>query len=134
MYSEVPQDGVAIDEAIAQLRGQHATLRSVATLATREGLSTDTILSLADAVKVHELDEAVLFETPLLTGTPKLVRTTAERVRRHCSDYTAGGHGMVSREASAARFVDALLAHIAAEEAWLERECEHRREHMMTIA
>jgi len=131
---EAPHDGAAFDAAIAMVRAQHATLRSVAILTTRAGLSTDAVLSLADAVKVHEMDEAVVFETPFVTRTPRLVTTTAERVQRYCSDYTTGRHVLPSRTASAARFVDALLVHIAAEEAWLERECAHRREHMLTIA
>ena len=131
---EAPHDGAAFDAALAKLRTQHATLRSVATLTIRERLSTDAVLSLADAVKVHELNEAVLFETPFLTRMPRLVRATAERLQRCSSEYTSNNHGLASHTASAARFVDALLTHIAAEEAWLRRESAHRTEHRLTIA
>ena len=132
--NEAPHDGVAFDAALATVREQHAMLRSVATLTTREGLTTDAVLSLADAVKIHEMEEAVLFDSPFMTRTPKLVRSTAARLQRCASHYLTGGHGLASPDAAAARFVDALLAHIAAEEAWLSRESAHRREHNMTIA
>jgi len=133
-HADAPRDGAAFDAALAMTRAQHATLRSVAALTIREGLSTDRVLSLADSVKAHEQSEAVLFETPFMTRTPRLVRTSAERLKQCGADYTTGVHGLASNAASAARFIDALLAHIAAEEAWLSRESAHRKEHLLTIA
>lgn len=132
--SATPHDRAAFDAALAVLLAQHATLRAVASLTSREKFAADGVLSLADAVKAHEMNESVLFETPFLTSTPELVRTTSKRLERRCSEYTTSSHGLASHTAAAARFVDALLAHLAAEEAWLKRESEHQKEHMLTIA
>jgi hypothetical protein len=131
---ETPHERTTFDAALGSLLAQHATLRAVATLTSREGFTTDAVLSLADAIKVHETNESVLFETPFLTRTPKLVRTTPERLQRFCAEYTTGSHGFLSGTVAAERFVDALLSHLVAEEAWLKREDEHRKEHMLTIA
>lgn len=131
---ETPHDRAAFDAALAAVLAQHATLRAIASLTDREKFAADAVLSLADAVKAHEKHESVLFETPFLTNTPMLVRTTARRVERCCSEYATSRHGLTSPTAAAARFVDALLAHLAAEEAWLKHESEHRKAHMLTIA
>jgi hypothetical protein len=110
----------------------HAVLRHLAVAAAeRPGFSADNVLSLADALTAHEHAEARLFAHPFLSRPPKTVASTAARARRRCLEYTSGNSPLPDPSAAAALFVDALLAHLAAEEAWLELEQEHQNERLL---
>jgi hypothetical protein len=113
----------------------HAVLRHLAIAAIeRPGCSTDNVLSLADAMNAHETAEARLFAHPFLSRPPRTVASTAARARRRCLEYTSGDCRLPDPGAVAALFVDALLAHLAAEEAWLEHEQEHQNERLLISA
>ncbi len=89
-------------------------------------------MSLADAMVSHEKTEARLFALPFLTQIPKIVSSTAARARRRCIEYTSGSYHLPDRSVAAALFIDALLGHLATEEAWLAREKEQKHERLMT--
>ena len=110
----------------------HAILRHLAIAAIkRTGYSADNVMSLVDAVTAHERAEASLFAHPFLTRPPKTVMSTAARARRRGLEYTSGNTRLPEPSAAAALFVEALLAHLAAEEAWLEQEQQHQNERLL---
>jgi hypothetical protein len=126
-----PTDRPSFNAALADVLADHATMRRLATTATLhpEAISADAIMSIADIMAAHELVEARLFATPFLTRTPPSVLSTTTQVRMRCRDFLTGNHHLPDTNASAALFVEALLAHIAAEEAWFAREQQYRKEH-----
>lgn len=124
-----PTDRASFDGALSAVLADHAMLRRLAeSVARPSGFSADATLSLA----AHEAAEAALFALPFLTRTPAEVTSSAARARRRCKEYTAGNFGLPNPGATAALFVDALLAHLDAEEAWLAHERELRHERLMT--
>jgi hypothetical protein len=128
----IPTDRATFDGAIDTLFAEHATLRHLAEAATkRPDFSADTAMSLADAMNAHESTEARLFALPFLTRPPKSVTVTAARARQRCLDYTAGNFHQQDTVAAASRFVDALLSHLDAEEAWLKREKQQHHERLL---
>jgi hypothetical protein len=58
---------------------------------------------------------------------------TADRAHQRCKEFTTGTYRLPDARAAAALFVDALLSHLAAEEAWLRHEDEHQKERLSTI-
>jgi hypothetical protein len=127
-----PTDRASFDGAMAAVLSEHATLRRLAVaVSKRPGFRSDDAMSLADAVTSHESTEARLFALPFLTRPPKSVTATAAQARRRCLDYTSGNFSLPDPSAAAALFVDALLAHLAAEEAWLAHEKEHHHERLL---
>lgn len=133
--SITPADRAAFDAAMTAVRADHAVLRDLATAATRHAdFSTDDTLSLADAMLAHENAESRLFSLPFVGVPPASVVSTAARARRRCLDYTTGNYQLPDPHAAAALFIDALLTHLAVEDAWLDHEDEHVQERMRTIA
>lgn len=131
----VPTDRAAFDGALVAIRADHATLRHLAIAASRKpAFSADDALSLADAMTTHENAEAQLFALPFVTRPPQTVTATAARAHRRCIEYTSGNFHLPDAGAAAALFVDALLAHLAAEEAWLAHEQEHQHERLSIAA
>lgn len=125
-----PTDRASFNVAMAAILSDHATLRRLADSASkRSGYSTDDAMSLADAMAAHESAEARLFALPFLTRPPEAVTATAARAHQRCREYTSGNFSFPDASAAAAVFVDALLTHLAAEEAWLadEKEYQHER-------
>lgn len=130
-----PADRAAFDAAMAAIRSDHATMRRLAIAASRKpGFAADEAMSLADAMAVHERAEAQLFALPFVSHPPETVATTAARAQRRCKEYTSGNFHLPDAGAAAALFVDALLAHLAAEEAWLAHEKEHQHERLSIAA
>lgn len=128
-----PTDFASFNSAMTAVLSEHTTLRRLAVVATqRSGSSTDAAMSLADAMMSHENTEARLFDLPFLTRIPKNVSATAARARRRCIEYTSGSYHLPDRGVAAALFVEALLAHLTTEEAWLAREKEQKHERLMT--
>jgi hypothetical protein len=130
-----PADRAAFDAAMTAVRADHAVLRDLAVAATRHApLSTDDTLSLADAMLAHESAETRLFSLPFVSAPPASVISTAARARKCCLEYTTGTFRLPDPHAAAALFIDALLTHLAVEDAWLDHESEHVQERMHTIA
>lgn len=128
-----PADFASFNSAMTAVLSEHATLRRLAVAVSKgHDSSSDDVMSLADAMVEHEGAEARLFALPFLTHTPKTVNSTAVRARRRCIEYTSGDYHLPNPSAAAALFVDALLAHLAAEEAWLAHEKELKHERLMT--
>lgn len=126
-------DRVSFDSAMAAVLSEHTTLRHLAVAASRRtGSSADDTMSLVAAMTSHEVAEARLFALPFLTRTPKTVTTTAARARRRCTEYVSGEFHLPDPGAASGLFVDALLAHLAAEEAWLAHEKEQKHERLLT--
>jgi hypothetical protein len=110
----------------------HAILRHLAVASINpRGFTADNMMSLADAMSAHESAETRLFAHPFLSRQPKTVASTGARARRRCLEYTSGNSHLPDPSAAAALFVDALLAHLAAEEAWLKQEQEHQNERLL---
>jgi hypothetical protein len=129
-----PNDRASFNEAMAGILSDHAMLRRLAAAATAHlGSSVDDAMSLAAAMATHEATEARLFALPFVTRPPELVTTTAERARLRCAEFTSGSYHLPDARAAEALFVDALLAHLAAEEAWLRHEDEHQKDRLNTI-
>jgi hypothetical protein len=127
-----PTDRAAFDSAIAAILSEHTTLKRLALAVSKpSGFSADATLSLADALTAHEGMEARLFSLPFLTRMPKSITSTGARAQQRCHDYTSGDFHLPDPSAAAAQFVDALLAHLAAEEAWLIHEREHHHERLL---
>lgn len=126
-----PTDRPSFNAALADVLADHATMRRLATTATQnpKAISADAMMSIADIMAAHELVEARLFATPFLTRTPESVLSTTTQVRMRCRDFLTGNHRLPDTNTSAALFVEALLAHIAAEEAWFAREQQYRKDH-----
>lgn len=130
-----PSDRPSFNLAMAEVLHDHATLRHLAEVADREpDLCTDIALSMADVMISHERAEARLFELPFVTLTPETVTSTAARARRCCIEYTSGDCNLPGSKLAANRFFDALMAHMAAEEAWFEVEKEHQKERLHIAA
>jgi hypothetical protein len=130
-----PTDRASFNGAMTAVLSDHATLRRLAVAASkRSGFSTDDAMSLAEAMAAHESAEARLFALPFLTRPPETVTSTAARARRRCLEYTSGNFYLPDPSAGAALFVDALVAHLAAEEAWLAHEKEHQNERLLIAA
>lgn len=129
--SPLPTDRASFDSAIGAIFSEHATLRHLATGAAEgSDFSAADAISLVDAMTAHERTEARLFELPFLTRTPKSVISTGARAHQLSLDYTSRMHsGHPDSSAAATLFGKALLAHLAAEEAWLahEKELHHER-------
>lgn len=128
----IPNDRAAFNAALAEIHHDHAAMRDLAEMAIRSGFPTDETLSLAEMVTAHERAEARLFALPFVTRPPESVTASAARAQRHCMEYTTGNYHLPDRSAAAALFVENLLAHIAAEDAWLAREDEHQKERLKT--
>lgn len=126
-----PTNRAAFNDAMTAVLSDHAMLRSLAVAAAkRPGFSADDAMSLAEAMTAHESAEARLFALPFLTSPPETVTATATRARQRCLEYTSGNFHLPDPSAAAALFIDALLAHLAAEEAWLAHEDEHQKERL----
>lgn len=125
-----PNDRASFDHAMAEVLADHATLRRLVTAATRQpaAISADDMMSIAEIMNTHELVEARLFALPFVTRTPEAVLSTATRARRRCLEYTSGSYRLPDANAAAALFVEALLAHLSAEEAWFAEERAHQSE------
>ena len=135
MTTLTPADRAAFNSAMAAVLAEHATLRRLAGIATRRAhFCADDAMSLADAMDAHESTEARLFALPFVTRPPESVITTAVRARQRCHEYTSGNYRLPESSAAAALFIDALLAHLAAEEAWLAHEDEHQNERLRIAA
>jgi hypothetical protein len=133
--SAAPSDRAKFNDAMAEIRADHAVLRDLAAAASqRSGFSADDTMSLADAMIAHESVEARLFALPFVSNPPETVLSTAAWARRRCIEYTSGSFRVPDAHAAAALFVDALLAHLAAEDAWLDQEDEHQKDRLRTIA
>ncbi len=130
-----PTDRASFNRAMTDIRSEHATLRRLAAATTRPSrFSADAAMSLADAMTAHENTEARLFALPFLTRPPKTVTATAARAHQRCHEYTSGNFRLPDPHTAAALFVEALLAHLAAEEAWLAHEEEHQNERLSIAA
>ena len=130
-----PADRAAFEEALGAVRADHAVLRDLAVAAARRsGFSTDDTMSLADAMLAHESAEARLFALPFVANPSDTVVSTAARARQRCLEYTNGTYRLPDAQAAAALFIDALLTHLAVEDAWLEREDAHQQERLRTIS
>jgi hypothetical protein len=128
-FIAAPEDRAAFDAALEHLHSDHAMLRHMA-LSTRKqpSIRTDDILSLADAMDAHEKNEARLFSRPFLSSPPDAVTVSAARAHLLSYAFVAGGLDTVTANEVAARFVDALLAHLTAEDDWLTQEMAQHRE------
>ena len=129
-----PTDRASFNGAMTAVLSDHATLRRLATVASKRGFLADDAMSLAEAMVTHESTEARLFALPFITRPPETVTATAARARRRCLEYTSGDFRLPDPSAAAAVFVDALLAHLAAEEAWFAHEEEHEKERLRIVA
>lgn len=131
----IPNDRASFGQALATVRAEHALLRHLAkNVIERSGYSADESLSLAEAAKRHERNEAMLFSLPFLSRPSDAVTGTALRSQRRCEEYVSGNFDLPSAGSAAALFVEALLLHIAAEEAWLDREDRSQRERLKIAA
>ncbi len=132
-YSTIPTDRASFNSALAAIHADHATMRHLADVAASQPeLCPDVTLSLVDAMAAHERNEAGLFALPFLTRTPEAVITSAAGARRRCQEYTDGNFSHRDTNAAATLFVEALLAHLDAEEVWLAREKAQKNERLWT--
>lgn len=130
-----PTDRVSFDSAMAEVISDHATLRRLAAVASgRPSISTDDILSMSETMATHERVEARLFALPFLTHPPEIVTTTAARARQRCQEFVSGDFRLPNSNVAAALFIEALLAHLAAEDSWLANEKEHHSERLRSFA
>jgi hypothetical protein len=127
-----PPERTVFNGAMDALRADHATLRHLAECASRAGFPADDVLSLADAMATHERAEAALFSLPFLARTPETVSASAARTHRLCHEYLTGDFELPDPGSAAARFVEALLDHLAVEDAWLAQQRELKNERMWT--
>ena len=135
MNADSPTDRTSFDSAMTAVYAEHATLRRLAAGASKQpGYSADDALSLADAMTAHESAEDGLFPLPFLTRPPRAVAATAAEARRRCDQYVSGDYRLANPGVAIALFVDALLAHLAVEEAWLADENEHQKERLRISA
>lgn len=131
----VPTERSSFTQAIAAVRAEHTVLRHLAEIVTeRSVFSADDALSLAEAVEDHERSEAALFALPFLSGPPEIVTATAARSHKRCREYLSGDFAAADACSAATLFVEALLSHIAAEEAWLAGEETHQKERLKIAA
>jgi hypothetical protein len=130
-----PFDRNSFNRAMAEVLHDHATLRHLADVVGSEpDLCTDIALSMADVMVSHERAEARLFELPFMTRTPGAVESTAAMARRRCIEFTSGDCLPTGGKLAADQFIDALMAHLAAEESWFDQERERRNEYLRIIA
>lgn len=130
--SPSPTDRASFNRAMSDVRTDHATLRRLAVaLSKGPGNATDNALSLVDAMIAHESAEASLFALPFLTRPPATVVSTGVRARRRCVEYRSGTVRLPDPGAAAALLVEALLTHLAAEDAWLAHEEEQHHERLL---
>lgn len=128
-----PKDRVEFNSAMADIFAEHSAMRHLADCAARDaGYSADDMMSLADAMVAHERTEARLFALPFLARSPEEVGLTAAKARRRCIEYTSGDYRPLDSNAAAARFIEALLTHLSAEEAWLTHEKQLKNERLWT--
>lgn len=128
-----PTDRASFNDALHAIQADHATMRHLADIAVSQPeLCADVTLSLMDAMAAHEKTEAGLFPLPFLTRTPEAVVASALRARRRCEDYTSGDFRRRNANSVAALFVEALLDHLDAEEAWLADEWNQKNERLWT--
>jgi hypothetical protein len=128
-------DRAAFDNAMGAIRAEHAVMRDLATFASqRPAFWADYTMSLADTMLAHESAEARLFDLPFVSRPPDSIASTAERARQRCIEYTSGSFHVPDAHAAAALFIDALLTHLAVEDAWLNKEDEHQKDRLRTIA
>lgn len=128
-----PTDRASFNRAMTEIFAEHAAMRHLADCAARDsGYSSDDMMSLADAMIAHERSEARLFSLPFLARSPAEVDVTGAKARHRCFEYTSGDYGPPDGNAAAARFIEALLAHLSVEEAWLTRERDLKHERLMT--
>jgi hypothetical protein len=131
----IPTERASFNQAISAIREEHAVLRHLAENVTeRSVFSTDDTLSLAEAVKNHERNEAALFALPFLSRPPEIVTATAARSQRRCEEFISGSSTLPNSSTAAALFVEALLSHIVAEEAWLAREDRYQKERLKILS
>ncbi|MBI5786581.1 MAG: hypothetical protein HZA64_14095 [Rhodocyclales bacterium] len=129
-----PNDRASFNEALVGILSDHATLRRLAAATTsHHGNAADEAMSLAEAMETHERIEARLFALPLITRPPEIVISTAARAHQRCMEFATGTYHLPDTRAAVASFVDALLAHLAAEEAWLAQEDERQKERLSII-
>jgi hypothetical protein len=127
-----PTDRAAFDGAINAIFADHAMLRHLADAVVRgPANSADAAMSLADAMAAHESAEARLFALPFLTRPPGAVTSSAARARQRCVEYTSGNYRLPNPEAAAAVLVDALLAHMVVEDAWLAQEQQQHHDRLL---
>ena len=131
-HNPAPADRGSFNDALSAVLSDHATLRRLAACASsHSGFCADDTLSLADAMAAHERAEAGFFSLPFLTP-PGTVTSTAVRANRRRLEYTSGNFRLPDPSAAAALFVEALIAHLASEEAWLAHEKAEKDERMWT--
>jgi len=134
-HTAAPNDRASFNLAINAILADHATMRRLAAVAARgPHFSADDIMSLADAMTAHEKTEAELFALPFITRPPAAVGASAANAHRRCREYTSGNTRVPEAAAAATLFVDALLAHLEVEDAWLAQEREHESERLRIIA
>jgi len=132
-YSPTANDRTAFDEAMMSVRADHATLRTLALAVTKNpGFSTDDALSLMSAMESHERSEVRLFALPFMDPPPASVTSTAARAQRRAAEFNSGTPQLPDPKAAAALFVDALLTHLAVEDAWLAQEGQQLEERLRT--
>jgi hypothetical protein len=131
----IPTDRASFSRALAAVRAEHVLLRRlVKTVIERADYSADETLSLVEAASTHERKEATLFSLPFLGRPSEAVTRSAALSHRRCDEYVSGDADLPSARTAAALFVEALLCHIAAEEAWLAREDEGQKERLKIAA
>lgn len=135
MTENTPNDRASFNSALSAILAEHVTLRHLAAaVATRSSHSADDAMSLADAMAAHERSEAVLFDLPFVTRPPKAVITTGASAGQRCREFTSGKFRSQDASLAATKFVEALLAHLDAEEAWLAEEEAHQHERLSIAA
>jgi hypothetical protein len=129
-----PNDRASFNEALAGILSDHETLRRLAAAtSSHQGNVTDEAMSLVEALDTHERTEARLFALPLITRPPEIVISTAARAHQRSMEFATGTYHLPDTRAAVASFVDALLAHLAAEEAWLTHEDERQKKRLSII-
>jgi hypothetical protein len=132
-YSPTANDRNAFDDAMMAVRADHATLRTLALAVTRNpGFSTDDAMSLMSAMETHERSEGRMFALPFMDRPPESVTSTAARAQRRAAEFSSGTSRLPDPKAAAALFIDALLTHLAVEDAWLAHEREHLEERLVS--
>jgi hypothetical protein len=128
----IPTDRASFDRAMTEIRADHATLRHLATaVSEKPRASADNVMSLVDAMAAHESAETRLFALPFLTRPPETVTATGTQARRRCIAYRSGALRVDDPAAAATLVVDALLAHLAVEDAWLAQEEEQHHQRLL---
>ena len=133
--SITPADREAFNKAMAAIRADHEMLRGLATAMTSKGIvSADDALSLVEAMNTHESAERRLYDLPFVSRPWASVLSSAERAQLRGREYRSGTYQLPDARAAAALFIDALLSHLAVEDAWLDEEDQHQQERVRTMA